>query len=129
MTGSGTAAGERMNNLHVKYLLVGGGLASSSAAEAIRAIDRDGSLMLVAQEVNRPYHRPPLSKEYLRRQKPRAELFANEPEWFEKNHVQLRSGRRVSHLDVPRVSAVLDSGEHGCSGATTPEPLLSANAR
>ena len=100
-----------MHNLHVKYLLVGGGLASSSAAEAIRAIDREGSILLVSQEVNRPYHRPPLSKEYLRRQKPRAELFTQEPHWFEKSHIELRTGRRVSHLDVARMTAVLDSGE------------------
>jgi 3-phenylpropionate/trans-cinnamate dioxygenase ferredoxin reductase component len=100
-----------MNNLHVKYLLVGGGVASSSAAHAIRSLDREGSVLLVGLEVNRPYHRPPLSKEYLRRQKPRAELFAQGPEWFEKNHVELRSGRRVSHLDVPRMTAVLDNGD------------------
>jgi NADPH-dependent 2,4-dienoyl-CoA reductase/sulfur reductase-like enzyme len=100
-----------MQNSHVKYLLVGGGLASSSAAEAIRAIDRDGALLLIAQEVNRPYHRPPLSKEYLRRQKSRTELFTHEPDWFEKNNVQLRSGRRVSHLDVPRMTAILNDGK------------------
>lgn len=100
-----------MNHLHVKYLLVGGGLASSSAAEAIRAIDHEGSMLLVAQEVNRPYHRPPLSKEFLRHQKPRAELFVSEPGWFEKSQVQLRTGRRVSHLDVSRMAAILDNGE------------------
>lgn len=100
-----------MHNLHVKYLLVGGGLASSSAAEAIREVDREGSILLINAEVNRPYHRPPLSKEYLRRQKPRAELFAHEPQWFEKNHVALQTGRRVSHLDVPRMTAVLDNGQ------------------
>ena len=100
-----------MNNLHVKYLLVGGGLASSSAAHAIRQIDREGSLLLVAQEVNRPYHRPPLSKEFLRRQKHRRELFTQEPEWFEKNHVELRTGRRVSHLDAGRMTVTLDNGE------------------
>lgn len=100
-----------MHNLHVKYLLVGGGLASSSAAEAIRAIDREGSILLINSEVNRPYHRPPLSKEYLRREKPRAELFANAPDWFEKNHVGLQTGRRVSHLDVPRMTAILDNGQ------------------
>src|ERR1700722_17323339 len=100
-----------MHKSHVKYLLIGGGLTSSSAAEAIRAVDRDGSLVLIAQEVNRPYHRPPLSKEYLRRQKPRAELFTHNPDWFEQNHVQLRTGRRVSHLDVGRMAAILDSGE------------------
>ena len=100
-----------MNNLHVKYLLVGGGLASSSAAEAIRQLDRDGSVLLVAQEVTRPYHRPPLSKEYLRRQKSRAELFTHEPGWFENHHVELRTGRRVAHLDIPRMAAVLDDGQ------------------
>src|SRR5690348_5812404 len=100
-----------MNNLHVKYLLVGGGLASSSAVEAIREVDREGSLLLVGQEVNRPYHRPPLSKEFLRRQKDRRELFTHDPQWFEKNHVELRTGRRVSHLDAGRMIAILDSGE------------------
>lgn len=100
-----------MHNLHVKYLLVGGGLASSSAAEAIRGVDREGSILLINSEVNRPYHRPPLSKEYLRRQKPRAELFAHEPDWFEKSHIALQTGRRVSQLDVPRMAVVLDNGQ------------------
>ena len=100
-----------MNNLHVKYLLVGGGLASSCAAGAIRELDHDGSLLLVAQEVNRPYHRPPLSKEFLRRQKVRHDLFTQEPGWFEKNHVELRTGRSVAHLDVSRMAATLSTGE------------------
>jgi 3-phenylpropionate/trans-cinnamate dioxygenase ferredoxin reductase subunit len=100
-----------MNNLHVKYLLEGGGLASSCAAQAIREIDPDGSLLLIAQEVNRPYHRPPLSKEFLRRQKNRGDLFTQNPAWFEQNHVQLRTGRSVAHLDVSRMSATLSTGE------------------
>jgi len=101
-----------MNNLHVKYMLIGGGLASSAAAEAIRKIDHDGSILLIAQEVNRPYHRPPLSKEYLRRQKPRHELFVQDSGWFEQNHIQLRTGRHVAHLDVARMAAQINTGEH-----------------
>ena len=50
---------------HVKYVLVGGGLASSSAADAIRELDPLGSIMMVGQEIVRPYYRPALSKEYL----------------------------------------------------------------
>jgi len=99
-----------MNHLHVKYLLIGGGLASSSAAEAIRERDSEGAILLVGQEVNRPYHRPPLSKEYLRRQKPRSELAAMDPRWFERNHIDLRTGRRVAGLDTARMSATLDNG-------------------
>ena len=54
------------HHLHVKYLLVGAGLASRSAARAIREHDADGAILLVGQEPTRPYHRPPLSKEFLR---------------------------------------------------------------
>jgi 3-phenylpropionate/trans-cinnamate dioxygenase ferredoxin reductase component len=100
-----------MNHLHVKYLLVGGGLASCSAARAIRERDADGSVLLVGQEINRPYHRPPLSKAYLRREVQRDALFAIEPDWFPQHQVELRTGRRVAHLDVSRCAATLDSGE------------------
>lgn len=100
-----------MNHLHVKYLLVGGGLAGSAAAKAIRAIDRDGSMLLVGQEIIRPYQRPPLSKAYLRREVHRESLFTDPADWFERNHVELRTGRRAAHLDTSRHVVTLDSGE------------------
>jgi 3-phenylpropionate/trans-cinnamate dioxygenase ferredoxin reductase subunit len=100
-----------MSNLHVKYLLVGGGVASSAAAGAIRDRDADGSVLLIAQEINRPYRRGPLAGAYLRHEVARDELFTREAAWFEHNHVTLRTGRRVSHLDTPRQAAILDSGE------------------
>lgn len=100
-----------MSNLHVRYLLVGGGLASSAAAGAIRELDADGSILLVGQEINRPYHRPPLSKEYLRRQQSRAELATQSVTWFAERQIELRTGRRVAHLDTPRQTATLDNGE------------------
>lgn len=124
-----------MNRLHVKYLLVGGGLASSSAAQAIRERGGEGSILLVGQEISRPYHRPPLSKSYLRRLTPREALFTVEPGWFEANHVELRTARRVSRIDAARSSAMLDSGEEVsfdklllATGAT-PLPLTAAGAR
>jgi NADPH-dependent 2,4-dienoyl-CoA reductase/sulfur reductase-like enzyme len=100
-----------MSNLHVKYLLVGGGVASSAAAQAIREIDKDGACLLVSQEINRPYHRPPLSKEYLRREKEREYLFTVPAAWYTQNNVQLRTARRVAHLDCPRRMVTLDDGE------------------
>ena len=100
-----------MSKPHVKHLLVGGGLAAASAAKAIRQLDSEGSVLLIGQESSRPYHRPPLSKEFLRRQQRRDELFAIEPGWLEQNHVELRSGHRVAGLDVIRKAAVLHNGE------------------
>jgi len=100
-----------MNQSHVKYLLVGGGLAAGSAAEAIRRIDPNGSAMLVGQEVNRPYHRSPLSKGYLKGEMSRTDLIAEPVGWFAERDIALRTGRRVAHIDVVRHAAALDSGE------------------
>lgn len=100
-----------MSDIHVKYLLVGGGLASSAAAQAIRAVDRDGSVLLVGQEINRPYRRTELPRRYLLRQVGREALHTLPAQWFENNAVALRTGRRVSHLDTHRQAATLDNGE------------------
>src|SRR5690349_7133869 len=100
-----------MSVLHVTYLIVGGGLAGSSAAEAIRARDPQGELMIVGRETVRPYHRPPLSKAYLRGESPRQELFVQPSEWYARHKIQLRSGLRAAHLDVARRVVTMESGE------------------
>lgn len=47
-----------------KYIILGGGMAGANAAMEIRQHDREGTLLIVTQETDRPYHRPPLSKEF-----------------------------------------------------------------
>ncbi|HEV8291847.1 MAG TPA: FAD-dependent oxidoreductase [Tepidisphaeraceae bacterium] len=100
-----------MSAPHFKYILVGGGIASSSAAQAIRAIDTEGTLLLLGQEVNRPYHRPPLSKDYLLGRQKQKEIFTLPDEWFKQHQVELRTGRRASLLDTSRRMVALDNGE------------------
>jgi len=87
---------------HVKYLFDRSGLASSSAARQFAKSIANGAFCSPPRKSFRPYHRPPLSKEYLRREKSRDELFTHDQDWFEKNHVELRTGRRAAHLDVAR---------------------------
>src|SRR5439155_25642614 len=96
---------------HYKYLLVGGGLASGSAADAIRRLDPTGSILLVGQEVNRPYHRPRLNSQYLKRGRGRSEIIAQPDGWFDKHHIELCTGRRAANLDTARHTVILDSGE------------------
>ena len=100
-----------MSHLHVKYLLAGGGLAASAAAVAIRKIDPVSALLMIGQENNRPYHRPPLSKDYLLRDTTHQDLFTLPEGWFAQNRVDLRTGRRVAHLDTARCAAMLDDGK------------------
>ena len=100
-----------MNKLHVKYLLIGGGVASAAAAQAIRAADPEGAIFLLAQESTRPYHRPSLSKAALRERHSRAEFFTHPPDWFKKNAIELRTGRRAVHLDTARQTVLLDDAQ------------------
>ena len=95
---------------HVKYLLVGGGTAGAAAAVAIRDLDRAGAVLVVGQEPTRPYHRSPLSKGYLLHPGT-TDLFTLPAGWFAEHNVELRTGRRASHLDTARQAVTLDNGQ------------------
>lgn len=45
-----------------KYLIIGGGLAADAAVHGIRELDQRGSVLVVSDEEDPPYARPPLSK-------------------------------------------------------------------
>ncbi|HEX4124442.1 MAG TPA: FAD-dependent oxidoreductase [Tepidisphaeraceae bacterium] len=100
-----------MGYQHVRYLLIGNGVAASSAAAAIRGRDNEGSVMLITQDIHRPYNRPPLSKEFLRHQTSRDALFTHSGEWFERQHISLRTGLRVARIDADRQSVALENGD------------------
>ena len=57
----------------VDHLLVGGGVASATCASELRALGAGGSILVVGRETEDPYHRPPMTKGYLRRQESRPE--------------------------------------------------------
>ncbi len=100
----------------VEYLLIGGGLASATAAEEIRKRDATGSILIVAAEHHLPYHRPPLSKEYLRGEigpdgtYGNGGVFAQEPPWYGEQRVEVRQGVGVTGLDTTTKQATLSDG-------------------
>ena len=100
-----------MNGSHFKYVLLGGGVSSGAAAAAIRQRDTAGSVLLVGQEVNRPYHRRPLSREYLLGSKGRGDLFTVADHWFTDHHIELCTGRRALRLDTNRRTIIFDNGQ------------------
>lgn len=50
---------------YADFLLIGGGLASATAAETLRQEGAEGSIVLLTAEPQLPYHRPPLSTRVL----------------------------------------------------------------
>lgn len=94
-----------------KYLLIGGGLASSQAAKQLRERDGQGAITLVGEEPYVPYDRPPLSKEFLRGEKPRDELFFDPEQYFHDHDVSLVLGVAVQQLNLADKTAILANGE------------------
>jgi 3-phenylpropionate/trans-cinnamate dioxygenase ferredoxin reductase component len=94
------------------YVIAGGGLAGAKAAEALRQEGYDGPLVLLGQEQDRPYHRPPLSKGYLLGKETRDSLDVHPADWYADNDVDLRTGTTVSALDPGAHRLSLADGGH-----------------
>src|SRR5207245_9936429 len=94
-----------------KYLLIGGGLASGQAAKELRKNDPGGTITLVGEEACVPYDRPPLSKEFLRGEKTREELFFDPERYFHDHRIALLLGFAVRQLDAIRTTVVLSTND------------------
>jgi NADPH-dependent 2,4-dienoyl-CoA reductase/sulfur reductase-like enzyme len=90
------------------YIIIGAGLAGASAAEGIREVDQQGSILLIGAEKDKPYDRPPLSKQLWSGAKLVDEIFLHDEEFYRKNRVDLRLGVQIERLDIER-HAVVDS--------------------
>ncbi len=81
------------------FVIVGGGLAGAKATEALRDQGFDGDIVLVTEEQDRPYERPPLSKDYLQGKAERDSAFVHGPNWYPENNVDLRLGVAATAID------------------------------
>jgi 3-phenylpropionate/trans-cinnamate dioxygenase ferredoxin reductase component len=89
------------------FVIVGAGLAGAKAAEALRARGFAGRVVLCGDEDERPYERPPLSKEFLQGKSSRDAVFVHPPEWYADNDVELRLGAQVTRVDPAGHEVVL----------------------
>jgi 3-phenylpropionate/trans-cinnamate dioxygenase ferredoxin reductase subunit len=93
------------------HVIVGGGLAGAKAAEALREHGFEGRIVLVGEESEQPYERPPLSKEYLRGQVPREQTHAHPDGFYAAHDVELRTGTIVERVDPVAHEVALAGGE------------------
>src|SRR5919106_2802910 len=93
------------------FVIVGGGLAGAKAAEALRDEGFDGRVVLISDEAERPYERPPLSKGYLLGNDERDVAFVHPESWYAEHDVELRLEARVTALDRGAHEVEIDSGE------------------
>lgn len=91
-------------------LIVGGGPAALAAARAYRRAGGAGDVLLLTDDASPPYRRPPLSKELLRGEVEVAELALEDPSWYERAGVAVRTSTRVVALDVPGRTVMTSDG-------------------
>ena len=89
------------------YIIVGAGLAGASAVEGIRERDARGSILLAGAEPQRPYHRPPLSKQLWTGKETLDRVFVHGPDFYEQQHVDLVLGAQIVTLDAA-AKAIVD---------------------
>ncbi len=92
-------------------VIVGASLAGAKAAETLRAEGYEGRLVLVGDEAERPYERPPLSKDYLRDESGREKVFVHPEGFYREQAIELRTGTTVSAIDPTLRTATLADGE------------------
>ncbi|MDP3677375.1 MAG: FAD-dependent oxidoreductase [Novosphingobium sp.] len=91
-------------------VIVGAGHGGAQAALALRQQGFEGSIVMIGREPEPPYERPPLSKEYLAREKPFERLYIRPPQLWADKQVTLRLATSVTAIDPAAKAVVLDDG-------------------
>lgn len=84
----------------VALLVIGGGPAGLAAARAFRANQGHGRVVMVSSDPHAPYHRPPLSKDYLRGETGADALPLVPAGWFADQDVELWLGAEIVGLEA-----------------------------
>lgn len=94
----------------VDFLLVGGGLASATAAETLRAGGAEGSIAILSADVTLPYHRPPLSKDFLLKGPENANILIHDEAYYREHDIAVHLGARVARVDCASRTLATEQG-------------------
>ena len=92
-----------------ELVIAGGGLTAARAIKAYREAGGGGRVALVGREATLPYHRPPLSKRYLRGETSETPFVEGEA-FYREHDVDVLLGAAVAGVDPDRRAVTLDDG-------------------
>jgi 3-phenylpropionate/trans-cinnamate dioxygenase ferredoxin reductase subunit len=93
------------------HVIAGAGMAGAKAAEALREEGFEGRIVLVGEEPELPYERPPLSKDYLRGEVPREQARVHPDGFYADHDIDLLRGTAVTAVDPEARRVTLSTGE------------------
>ncbi len=91
-------------------VIVGAGHGGAQVALALRTNGFEGSILMIGRENEPPYERPPLSKEYLARDKEFERLYIRPPQFWVDKNVTLQLGTEVTSVDAAAHQVKLGDG-------------------
>jgi 3-phenylpropionate/trans-cinnamate dioxygenase ferredoxin reductase subunit len=92
-------------------LIIGGGQAGAQAIDTLRREGFKGRVVLVGDEPELPYQRPPLSKKFLSGELAADRLPFRHQSFYDEHRVELKLGIRATQLDPANRKVVLSNGE------------------
>lgn len=93
----------------MRYVIVGGGIAGTTAAEELRKLDSRTEVILVSEEQHPVYSRV-LLPHYLKGKISRERVFLKKESWYEAERIEWVRGLRVVHLDPRNKTIGLSDG-------------------
>lgn len=94
-----------------ELLIVGGGLSTARAIKAYREAGGEGTVRLISADSFVPYHRPPLSKKYLRGEAEVADTLVESEAFYAEHGVEVELETVVATLDLQNRRVLLEGGE------------------
>src|SRR3989344_6448907 len=91
----------------IDYLIIGGGIAGTTAAETIRSQDSASSIVILTEESNRLYSRV-LLPHYLRNENTLESLFLRTEGSYQEKNIQLIAGERAIKIDTATKQVTTD---------------------
>ena len=92
-------------------VIIGGGQAGAQAIDTLRREGFRGRLVLIGDEPELPYQRPPLSKKYLSGEMAADRLLFRHRAFYDEHRVELRLGKKAVRLDAAARQVELADGE------------------
>lgn len=93
-------------------IIVGTGHGGAQAAISLRQNGFAGSILMVSRDSELPYERPPLSKEYLARDKPFERILIRPEQFWRDKQIGLRLSSQISTIDPVAKTIALGKDEH-----------------
>jgi 3-phenylpropionate/trans-cinnamate dioxygenase ferredoxin reductase subunit len=85
--------------MSASHVIIGDGIAGSSAAETIREADPDADVTVITEEGEALYNRI-LIKEFAKGKLPEAPVSIHDPEWYDERDIDLRLDTVVTEVDT-----------------------------